>query len=521
MGGIKVIEEEYSTIYKRLIRRFIISSFILLSVFMLKQFIIHYQIVQEENTSYIVNIAGRQRMLSQKIVKDMSLIQLDQTVSDDERYKTDMEDSLELWKKSHYELLDLNKSETIFSNNSSRINQMYQDLEPIFISIMDEANLFLKDSRESRADITKTNEHISTILFHESEYLKKMDSIVCTYEEEAKESVKVIEHTHTILFLIILLTIVFIIIKIFIPLLNYLKSAFWNANESNKNLIKMFQTMKGALFVIKRDGEIFFMNGDAEKIISKEKSSKEVLYLATSVKWIEFNIKELIDKVKSGDGRIEDIETIIEDKDGNMISVIISAVSGTYNGSEAVMLNLFDVTAQKQAEDALKNIAIKDELTGLYNRHFLESIIDEEFDRAKRYQIPLSAALLDLDHFKKVNDKWGHPVGDSVLKLTANVLQKNIRKSDYAIRIGGEELLILMPNTDSNGAYATAEKVRKAIEEEIHPVVGKYTASFGVAERTMEENYSDFYLRIDKALYQAKDKGRNCVVISDSLGDQL
>jgi len=126
MGGIKVIEEEYSTIYKRLIRRFIISSFILLSVFMLKQFIIHYQIVQEENTSYIVNIAGRQRMLSQKVVKDMSLIQLDQTISDDERYKTDMEDSLELWKKSHYELLDLNKSETIFSNNSSRINQMWQ-----------------------------------------------------------------------------------------------------------------------------------------------------------------------------------------------------------------------------------------------------------------------------------------------------------------------------------------------------------------------------------------------------------
>ena len=228
------------------------------------------------------------------------------------------------------------------------------------------------------------------------------------------------------------------------------------------------------------------MNGDAEKIISKENNSKEILYLATSVNWIEFDVTELIEQVKNGDGRIEDIETTIEDKDGNMISVIISAVTGIYNGSEAVMINLFDVTAQKQAENALKNIAIKDELTGLYNRHFLESIIDEEFDRAKRYDIPLSAALLDLDHFKKVNDKWGHPVGDSVLKLTANVLQNNIRKSDYAIRIGGEELLILMPNTDSQGAYVTAEKVRKAIEEAIHPVVGRYTASFGVAERTME-----------------------------------
>lgn len=220
---------------------------------------------------------------------------------------------------------------------------------------------------------------------------------------------KFVEVSHTFLFVIIILTLVFIIFKIFIPLLKYLKNAFLNANESNKNLIKMFQTMKGALFVIKRDGQIFFMNGDAEKIISKENNSKEILYLATSVNWIEFDVTELIEQVKNGDGRIEDIETTIEDKDGNMISVIISAVTEIYNGSEAVMINLFDVTAQKQAENALKNIAIKDELTGLYNRHFLESIIDEEFDRAKRYDIPLSAALLDLDHFKKVNDKWGAP----------------------------------------------------------------------------------------------------------------
>ena len=114
-----------------------------------------------------------------------------------------------------------------------------------------------------------------------------------------------------------------------------------------------------------------------------------------------------------------------------------------------------------------------------------------------------------------MNDKWGHPVGDSVLKLTANVLQNNIRKSDYAIRIGGEELLILMPNTDSQGAYATAEKVRKEIEEATHPVAGRYTASFGVAERTMEEKYTDLYSRIDKALYQAKNNGKNRVVIAD------
>ena len=117
-----MIEENYDIIYKRLIRRFIISAVILLSVFILKQFIVHYQIVQEENTSYVVNIAGRQRMLSQKIVKDISLIQLDQTILDDEIYKKDLIESLELWEKSHSELLDLNKEEPLFKNDSSSIN---------------------------------------------------------------------------------------------------------------------------------------------------------------------------------------------------------------------------------------------------------------------------------------------------------------------------------------------------------------------------------------------------------------
>ncbi len=177
-----MIEENYGIIYKRLIRRFIISAVILLSVFILKQFIVHYQIVQEENTSYVVNIAGRQRMLSQKIVKDISLIQLDQTILDDEIYKKDLIESLELWEKSHSELLDLNKEEPLFKNDSSSINQMFLELEPTYISLKEEVKLFLVDINASGTDETRIDEHINKILLHESTFLVKMDSIVCTYE---------------------------------------------------------------------------------------------------------------------------------------------------------------------------------------------------------------------------------------------------------------------------------------------------------------------------------------------------
>jgi hemerythrin-like metal-binding protein len=111
-------------------------------------------------------------------------------------------------------------------------------------------------------------------------------------------------------------------------------------------------------------------------------------------------------------------------------------------------------------------------------------------------------------------------VGDTVLQFTAELIINHTRISDYVIRIGGEEILILMPNTSSKGAVVAAEKVRKAIEDATHPIIGKFTASFGVAERNSGEQYQDLYNRVDEALYRAKENGRNCVVEAQSLGGE-
>lgn len=138
-------------------------------------------------------------------------------------------------------------------------------------------------------------------------------------------------------------------------------------------------------------------------------------------------------------------------------------------------------------------------------------IVEEEIERAERYDIPLSIFILDLDHFKKINDDWGHPVGDTVLKQTAEIILNNIRLSDIPLRIGGEEFLVLMPHTNLEGAKQAAEKLRNEIEMVIHPVAGKYTASFGVAERRRGETYHNLYQNADSALYKAKNSGRNRV----------
>jgi len=160
----------------------------------------------------------------------------------------------------------------------------------------------------------------------------------------------------------------------------------------------------------------------------------------------------------------------------------------------------------------LEDLAGKDKLTDLYNRYSFESRIYSEMDRSDRYDIPLSILTFDLDFFKKVNDTFGHPVGDEVLKWASKIAQSNIRKTDVAFRIGGEEFAIMMPQTNIVQAEFVAEKIRHAIEQEPHPKAGRITASFGVAERFKGETFKSWYRRFDEALYSAKSTGRNKVV---------
>ncbi|MDN3611745.1 GGDEF domain-containing protein [Vibrio ostreicida] len=160
--------------------------------------------------------------------------------------------------------------------------------------------------------------------------------------------------------------------------------------------------------------------------------------------------------------------------------------------------------------------SIKDELTQLYNRRALEELLPKEMARSIRHNQPLSVVLLDIDHFKKVNDTYGHQAGDRVLRTTGKLLILQTRRDDLSFRYGGEEFLIILPNTDQAAAVTVAEKLREAImkakllpsnEEEC-------TASFGVTQFTGAENWKAAIERADKALYSAKQNGRNQVVFS-------
>ena len=169
---------------------------------------------------------------------------------------------------------------------------------------------------------------------------------------------------------------------------------------------------------------------------------------------------------------------------GNIIWVEISSRLSLNKQNELEILGVSrSIEDRKKVENEINYLGYHDQLTGLYNRHYFEMIITDEMDRSDRYGEPLSMLLLDLDHFKIVNDTWGHPVGDELLQLTANVIGRNIRTSDVLIRFGGEEFVVLMPQTTKEGIIEAADKIRIAIEQEHHPITGIRTVSIGVAQR--------------------------------------
>lgn len=175
---------------------------------------------------------------------------------------------------------------------------------------------------------------------------------------------------------------------------------------------------------------------------------------------------------------------------------------------------------RRNAEEKATKLAITDQLTGLNNRCYLDAAIEKYFQSSDRYSEALSVITFDLDHFKYVNDIWGHDIGDEVLKMTSETAKNLLRESDSIFRLGGEEFLVLLPRTDREGAFQVAEKIRKALEGKPHPAAGVTTASFGIAEKVKGEAYSNLYRRADEALYMAKEGGRNCVYSFDSIDDR-
>jgi diguanylate cyclase (GGDEF)-like protein len=211
---------------------------------------------------------------------------------------------------------------------------------------------------------------------------------------------------------------------------------------------------------------------------------------------------------------------IVVGEEGNVVGVVTqSELIGYAYGSWINLMN--NHTAElhelvgilKEKNKSLERITLTDGLTGLGNRRLLQQQMEEEIERMRRYNADaFSLVVIDVDRFKDVNDTFGHLVGDEVLKAIANEMNGLVRKSDLAVRWGGEEFAVLLSSTPLSAAVVFANRLRSLVEGRLFADGARITISAGVGEYAPDEDEHTFFHRVDRALYQAKAKGRNRVM---------
>ncbi len=189
---------------------------------------------------------------------------------------------------------------------------------------------------------------------------------------------------------------------------------------------------------------------------------------------------------------------------------------------ESLTLRVNQLVTLRQTMEQLRSEADLDHLTGLANRRRFRVALNREVERWRRYGVPCALLLLDIDHMKAINDRFGHPTGDSVIRQIAGVLSKVLRDNDTAARLGGEEFALLLASIEGEKAAAAAERLRGILAEQTIPEVGNFTVSIGVAacpaHATTERA---LYAASDQALYIAKNEGRNRVAVAPLLQENL
>lgn len=298
------------------------------------------------------------------------------------------------------------------------------------------------------------------------------------------------------------------------------------------NEVKIFETIFeiipfGVTVVDVNTFELVYLNEFARKMFQDETGEIYLNHLSENLPDSpECNRKTLVDENNKPNNNQITYE-IFNEVDERWYQCHSKALS--WPDGRIVIYSIFvDITNLKQTQNnlaeahamlALKNKELEitaetDRLTGLFNRLKLDFVLNSSFRYCKRYGRPLSAVLVDIDKFKSVNDTFGHLVGDIVLKEIATIIGLNVREIDTPGRWGGEEFLIICPETDSCQAFTVAEKLRKIIEEHDFPSAGKVTCSFGISEYKNYDTVDDIIKRADEALYDVKRSGRNRVQIN-------
>ncbi|MBK1718358.1 sensor domain-containing diguanylate cyclase [Thiocystis violacea] len=282
--------------------------------------------------------------------------------------------------------------------------------------------------------------------------------------------------------------------------------------ESETNLRGLFEAAPFPM-VLKVDGEVGIRqaNEAAKRYLDLRAGPTGRLYSDSWLRLVSSGLPSLPG---------ETCETSLVTTNGGVRWALISSMPMTFSGLVSQLVTLVDVSELKATQEELRAASFTDALTGLFNRRYLYQRLASEIDLVQRYGHALSIILFDLDHFKMVNDTFGHGVGDDVLTRTAAVLKANLRDVDVAGRYGGEEFLVILPHSGAAQACEVAERIRASLADIVWPLADLHVTISGGSAQYGGETIDEFLDIADRRLYGAKRSGRNRVMGASSAGGE-
>lgn len=295
--------------------------------------------------------------------------------------------------------------------------------------------------------------------------------------------------------------------------------------ESEERFRGIFESARDTIVSIGEDGKVLMANLAAQEMLGyagEELAGMEATLLFPrrfADYWRELVVYS--SRMEPGNAQ-RNIELSALTKSGGEIPIQLTLAEKVVRGQRILTAILRDISDRKALEEDLRLQSITDTLTRLYNRRHFLSLAQKEVERAIRNKVPFSVLLIDVDRFKQYNDAFGHAEGDKVLKVLGDAIRKNVRTMDTGFRYGGEEFLVLLPETNAAGALVPAERLRIRFSGiAFHPRPDeeprKVTLSIGVAEYREGYTIEDLVRTADRAMYAAKNAGRDCTVSYDHL----
>ena len=489
---------------RQLHRRYIVALSLIALLTIVSQVVVQYMIADQQHDSRVVNIAGRQRMLSQKITKASLYIAHTTSPEATDRYRTELREALALWERSHKGLQQGDQEMGLPGNNSNEIRELFRRIDANHQAIVEASRSILS----SPDDAGLLKDAIRTIQTNEPIFLTGMDAIVFRYDKEAKDKIKVASWLELGLMAITLLVLVLEALLIFAPATRRIRRDMQELAEREQDLERLFDASPtamlmldmGSLTILRANRKILEMTRQNYHGI-RQRNLSELLHTA-------YDANRIFMQKLNGERTLNEFEVALLGTDNDMIESLVSSRVVTFAGQQVYVLGFTNINELKKAQQSLEYYATYDEMTGLVNRRTGLMILEKAMARSWRESSPLSIIYADLDGLKMANDKFGHAEGDRLIRAAANIMTGLVRTSDFAVRLGGDEFLIILPNCNPQNAQRIVENLENLLAsiKSDTPRHAVYSISCGVAAYASDRHSTpdDLLAEADKLMYQAK-----------------